>query len=97
MQEHKPKYTLNSASAGSATTPEVQAQTSKEAGAAESFSLVTFFLTAKKKVTLSAAIPETSKRYFEKPKSVLPSNPLPLSAHTRTGIKRKAGIRSNRV
>jgi hypothetical protein len=51
----------NSASSGSATTSDVQAQTLKEAGAAESFSLVTFFLTAKKKVTLSAAIPEIIK------------------------------------
>jgi len=50
-----------SASAGSATTPEVKALTFKEAGAAGSFSLVTFFLTAKKKVTLSAAIPKKNR------------------------------------
>jgi hypothetical protein len=44
--------------------PEVQALTSKESGAAESFSLVTFFLTAKKKVMLSAAIPEKGNEYM---------------------------------
>jgi len=38
-----------SASAGSATTPEVKALTFKEAGAAESFLLLTFLLRSKEK------------------------------------------------
>jgi hypothetical protein len=57
IQKHNPNVPQNSASAGSATTPEVQALTFKEAAAAESFLLVTFLLAVKRKVTLSAAIP----------------------------------------
>jgi len=40
---------------------QLKALTIIEAGAAGSFLLVTFLLTAKRKVTLSAAIPEKSK------------------------------------